>query len=247
MDKDQTLLQTPLMDADQVRQRVSPTEAGENLKLIEGKNGSTTFLSPGPKLGGENTDRKINKSENTNKEYLTTKQAKYVCRKVKLGSLINKITIRQEVDQDIELDKMDDTSGEENLYRELIVNNTGKIETILSQMEQWLIFSILINYVQYDKNPRNFHTMSTKCINKMKDKIKSKNDERERSILEIDFVNTSDRLKEEYLDRYEGVESEILSTTRFNENSDLSTTSLGKASRNKDNKISTEEKFPISE
>ena len=49
-------------------------------------------------------------------------------------------------------------------------------------------------------------------------------DEKERSISEIDFRNTSDRLKEEYLDRYEGVKSEILSTTRFDENSDLSMT-----------------------
>ena len=33
MDKDQTISQTPLMDMDQVRHSVSPTEAGENLKL----------------------------------------------------------------------------------------------------------------------------------------------------------------------------------------------------------------------
>ena len=44
----------------------------------------------------------------------------------------------------------------------------------------------------------------------------------------MDFRNTSDRLKEEYLDRYKGETSEILSTTRFDENSDLSTTYLGK-------------------
>ena len=81
----------------------------------------------------------------------------------------------------------------------------------------------------------------------MKDKVKSKKDERERPISEVDFTNTSDRLKEEYLDRYEGVKSEILSTTRFNKNSDLSMTYLGKASINKDNKIATEEKFLISE
>ena len=43
----------------------------------------------------------------------------------------------QEIDQDIELDKMDDTSGDENPYRELIVNNAAKVETTLSQMEQW--------------------------------------------------------------------------------------------------------------
>ena len=46
---------------------------------------------------------------------------------------------------------------------------------------------------------------------------------------------------------YEGIQSEIISTTRFDENSDLSTTYLGKADRSKNNKIKAEESFPISE
>ena len=33
MDKDQTLAQTPLMDIDQFKLKVSPTEARENLNL----------------------------------------------------------------------------------------------------------------------------------------------------------------------------------------------------------------------
>ena len=40
-----------------------------------------------------------------------------------------------------------------------------------------------------------------------------------------------DILKEEYLDVYEAILLEILSTTRFDENSDLSTTYLGKADK----------------
>ena len=55
--------------------------------------------------------------------------------------------MRQKIDQDIELDKMDNTSGDENPYRELIVSNAAKIETTLSQMEQWSIPSNLVNYV----------------------------------------------------------------------------------------------------
>ena len=51
---------------------------------------------------------------------------------------------------------------------------------------------------------------------------------RKRPISEIDFGNTSDRIQEEYLDRYKGVESKILRTTRFDENSDLRMTYLGK-------------------
>ena len=164
-------------------------------------------MSLGPKLGGENINRKISKGKNINQEYLTTKQVNFVYRKVELGSLINKSTMRQEVDQDIELDKIDYTSGEENLYRDIIVNNACNIENTLSQMEQWSILSNIICYVQYNKNPINFHIMSVKPINKIKDKVKRKKAERERPISEVDFINTSDRLKEEYLDRYEGVKS----------------------------------------
>ena len=46
---------------------------------------------------------------------------------------------------------------------------------------------------------------------------------------------------------YEGIQSEILNTTRFNENSNLSTTYLGKSDRSKNYKIKAGESFPISE
>ena len=45
---------------------------------------------------------------------------------------------------------------------------------------------------------------------------------------------------------YEGIQSEIVNTTRFNENSDLSTTYLGKSDRSKNDKLKAEESFPIS-
>ena len=89
--------------------------------------------------------------------------------------------------------------------------------------------------------------MSVGPINKMKNKVKSRKDEKERPILEIDFRDTSDRLKGENLDRYEGVTSEILRITRFNENSDLSMTYLGRVNVVRETKITAEEKFSISE
>ena len=63
---------------------------------------------------------------------------------------------------------MDNNSGDENPYRELIVNNAGKLENTLSQMEQWSILSNVINYMQYSNSPRNFHAISIKPINKNK-------------------------------------------------------------------------------
>ena len=46
---------------------------------------------------------------------------------------------------------------------------------------------------------------------------------------------------------YKGMHSETLSTTRFDENSDLSTTYLGRIDMIKNSKIKAEESFPISE
>ena len=201
----------------------------------------------GPNLGGNNKGREINKSNNIIKEYLTMKPADYIYRKVELGSLINKNTMKEEIDQDVELDKMHNTSGDKNPYRELIVNNAGKIENTLSQMEQWSILSNVINYVQYSKNPKHFHVMSVKSIDTNKTNIGRKQGEKDRPTSEVSLVDTSHKLTEEYSDRYEGVKSEIVVTTRFDENSDLSMTYLGKINMIRDHKIAAEEKFPMSE
>ena len=66
-------------------------------------------------------------------------------------------------------------------------------------------------------------------------------------MVELDFEHTPHKSKEEYLDVYQSMQSEILSTTRFDENSNLNTTYLGKTDRSKNNNIKAEESFPISE
>ena len=96
---------------------------------------------------------------------LNTQADRIYIQKVELGSLINKNTIKEEIDSDAELDKIDNNSRDENLYRELIVNNVSKTENTLSQMEQWSIPSNVINYVQYSKAPKYFHDVTIKPIN----------------------------------------------------------------------------------
>ena len=71
--------------------------------------------------------------------------------------------------------------------------------------------------------------------------------EKERQMSELDFGVMSEKLKEEYLDICDGIQSKILSTTRFDENSDLSTTYFGRVDTTRANKIKAEETFPISE
>ena len=42
-------------------------------------------------------------------------------------------------------------------------------------------------------------------------------------MIELDFGPTPNILKEEYLHIYEGIQSDLVNTSRFDENSDLST------------------------
>ena len=156
---------------------------------------------------------------------------KYVYKKVEVGSLINKETIKEETDLDMEFDRVDDSNGDENQYIELIVNNAIKVENALSQMEQWLILSNMINYGHFSKNPKDFYTMTVKAVNNGKCSLAPKGKDNEDRSLIIDLIDTAKgqlnyRLKEEYLDRYERVISEVLNTTRFDESTDLSTTYL---------------------
>ena len=68
--------------------------------------------------------------------------------------------MKEEIDPNAKLDKMDDNSGDKNPYRELIVNNAGKIENTFSQLEQWSILSNVINYIQYSKIPKTSMPLS---------------------------------------------------------------------------------------
>ena len=55
-----------------------------------------------------------------------------------------------------------------------------------------------------------------------------------------------DRIKDTYLDRYDGVQAEILQVTSFDESTDLSTMYLGKTNVTREYVIKAEEKLPVS-
>ena len=161
-----------------------------------------------------------------------------------MGEMINVSTIQQEIEQEEQLSKIDDMSGETNPYRELIVNNAEKIEPLMTQMEQWSILSNILNCIQHDRHHTMNHTLSIRAMNKYKNNPETKE---EKEFTELDFGSMPHKLCEEYLDVYEGVQSEIVNTTRFDENSDLSTTYLGKSDKTRNDKLKAEESFPISE
>ena len=89
---------------------------------MNGRDGTTTFLPLDSKIGGQ-----INYNRPIVGQFLTREQASYVYKKIGSVKIINVDTIEQETDQEEQLNKIDDTSGDTNPYKELIVNNTEKL------------------------------------------------------------------------------------------------------------------------
>ena len=174
---------------------------------------------------------------------MVREQVNFVNKKTESHEIINTETLQQELEYKRQLNKIDDTSGVINLYKELIVNNAEKIEPLLAQMEQWSVLSNTLNYIEHDKLPQNFHNLDISTVNI----CNNSSGIEEENVIEVDFGPTPNVLREEYLDVYEGIHSEIVNTTRFDENLDLSTTSLRKSDRSKSDKLKAEESFPISE
>ena len=114
----------------------------------------------------------------------------------------------------------------------------------MTQMEQWSILSNVLNYIQHDRHCVANHTLNVKMVDKYKNKLETKEGKEQ---VELDIGSTPFKLCEEYLDIYEGIQSEIVNTTRFNENSELSMTYSGRANKARNDKLKAEESFPISE
>ena len=204
---------------------------------------ATAFLPLDSRIGGQHRD-----SHPTVGQYLTRDQARHMYKKGETGEIINVDMVKHEIEQEKQLSPMDDDSSEVNPYRELVVNNGEKIEMQKSQMEQWSILSISLNYVQHSRFNSMSHSLNIKPVNRYKMKPNDSPSSSEREFREVDFGANSQNLQTEYLDVYEGIQSDIVSSSRFDENSDISMTYLGKVGQEESqNKLKAEESFPISE
>ena len=122
---------------------------------------------------------------------------------------------------------MDDMSKETNPYKEFIVNNAEKIESLMTQMEEWSILGNVLNYVQHSRLHSMYHILDIKAVDKYKYRPNTDN----REFKELDFGATPQKLQEEYMDIYEGIHSEVVSSNRFDENSDISKTYFGRVDK----------------
>ena len=202
----------------------------------------SNFLPLDFRTGGPSED-----SYPTVGQYLTRDQTRYVYKKVETGESINADTKQQEVEQEKQLNKLDDHCGEGNPYRELIINNAEKIEVQKTQMEQWSILSNMLNYVQHSRLNSMNYSLDIKPVNKHKTQSNDSHSSFDKEFRKVDFGKAPQSLQDEYLDVYQGIQSDIVSSNRFDENSDISMTYLGQIEhKGSQNKLKVEESFPIS-
>ena len=205
---------------------------------MNGRDGTTAFLPLDSRIGGQGRD-----SYPTVGQYLTREQAKHIYKKVETGQTINVDTMKLKIEQEKQLNQMDDDNGEVIPYRELIVNKAEKVEMQKTQMEQWSILSNSLNYVQHSKFNSMGCSLNVQPVNRYKVKPNEVKEFRE-----VDFSTNLQNLQTKYLDMYEGLQSDIVSFSRFDENSDITTTYLGKTGQEESqDKLKAEESFPISE
>ena len=203
---------------------------------MKGRNGSTSFL-PSKRKGGFQKE--------ISEQCLTKEQMKQIYDKIETGE---KIKLRKLDRQDVpSLSKQVRFTSDANPYERALLNDRNAKKGNNSQIEQWSILSDNIVYVKSeDRNIMN--GIDIKLIDyrehkRMYKKMSKEGGER----VDIDFGESPEVMRCRYMDIYDKVYAEVVTTSRIDENVDLSTTYLGRIDMKREEMLKAEESFPISE
>ena len=140
--------------------------------------------------------------------------------------------------------KVTELKEDENTYQKGIITDIDKKKTP-KPMESWSILSDHVKYVQHDEfdslHNVNFDSLIY-CVN---EDIYKDLKEKEMLKTSIDFSGVSEKLKSDYLDVYDRVYAEVISTNRFDDDTDLSTTYLGQVDMSRKTEVKAEESFAM--
>ena len=175
---------------------------------------------------------------------MTAKPAEFVNKELSTGSntiLIKKI-MTSNTPEETELD---------NTYQKTLItgleNKDEQTDQKRSpaQMKEWSILSDHVKYVTSDGS-ETFNNLSIDQLNYRQDiDLYRKLQEKESLNTDVNFGGSPDKLKAEYLDVYERVYAEMVSSDRFDEDTGLSTMYLGQTDLTIDMEVKAEENFPI--
>ena len=114
-----------------------------------------------------------------------------------------------------------------------------------TQIKEWYILSDHVKYVMSDGSEA-FHKLNIDQMNYRHERDLYKElQEKELLSADVNFGGSPEKLKAEYLDVYEGVYAEVISTDRFDEDTDLSTIYLGQVDMTRSTEVKAEDNFPI--
>ena len=203
---------------------------------MKGRNGSTSYL-PSKRKGG--FQRKI-----PSEQCLTKEQMKQIYDKIEIGE---EVTIRKLDQCTIPISSKQMTfTNDVNQYEKALLSDRN-MRRSNSQMEQWSILSDNIVYVRSgDSDIRNgidIKSIDYREYKRMYRKVGKEGGER----IDIDFGESLEIMKSRYMDVYDNIYVEVVMTSRFDENVDLSKTYLGRIDMKREEVMKAEESFPISE
>ena len=203
---------------------------------MKGRNGTTAFL---PLKGHGGFQRNISN------QCLTRDQANQLYDKIEIGEVIN---IRKLNWHNISIPQRQAMFiNDVNQYEKALLSGRNMKKGSNSQMEQWSILSNNIVYVRSeDRDIMN--GIDIKPIDYREHKrIYRKMGKEGGKRLEMDFGESPEVMKSRYMDVYDDVYVEVVMTSRFDENVDLSTMYLSRIDMKREEVMKAEESFPISE
>ena len=214
---------------------------------MRGKNGTTSFLPERQKGGKVRFSEEVTYIPNKERTCLTKDQATQIYEEVEKNEPINIQIISQGTENEKKVRKgqlkEEDIDMIENPYQKAITNINIKDENKVEQMINWSIISEKLRYVDPSINETPKLTIRPLEENKHRQLFNAL-EIQEDQILKMIFEEN--KVRETYFDKYEGIQSEISQVTRFDENTDLSMTYLGKKGQTRKGVIRAEESFPIS-
>ena len=181
---------------------------------------------------------------NISNQCLKREQANQLYDKIEIGKVIN---IRRLNRHNFSIPQRQATFiNDANQYEKALLRGRNVKKGSNSQMEQWSILSDNIVYVRSeDRDIMN--GIDIKPIDYREHKrIYRKMGKEGGKRLEMDFGESPEVTKSRYMDVYDDVYAEVVMSSRFDENVDLSTTYLSRIDMKREEVMKAEESFPIS-
>ena len=192
--------------------------------------------------GGQSSSSKCvnnnsTESENSSTEDLkssTEDTVKITFSRANTSNEINNHTTQKEIIKDLEV----------NFYKEFMIKEPNKNKH-QAPMEEWSILSDYVKYVTHGKS-KVFQKLSINSMNYQQNRDLYKSLNNEQTIrTNLNFGNSPENLKADCLDVYEGIYMEVITTDKFDEDTEISTTYLRQVDMARNTEVKAEESFPM--